>query len=230
MNMGGRPPVYDLTGEKFGYLSILGRDEQNPRKWNCLCACGGTKALTTAELRHGGRTSCGCGMGRKNHRDPFNLGRPGNLAMSTAVRSILPIPISVYLKSHVNLATGPCLLCQSVPARRLTLVYGIRSPLFPMTQNDIRNYIVVCERCWDEYRRYHRIGRTAGLPEYDATATTWLLLIRSRYATPVEESPVLNLLRPIADLYLEMRDQTLDNSGPSEGAAFEFAEKIKGAP
>lgn len=55
---------YDLTGQRFGYLTVISRAESDPkrkeRRWNCLCDCGEMTAVPSYRLRHGGVTSCGC--------------------------------------------------------------------------------------------------------------------------------------------------------------------------
>ena len=52
----------DLTGQRFGKLTVLAPAE-NIRKrtaWLCRCDCGQETVVTTARLRNGLRTSCGC--------------------------------------------------------------------------------------------------------------------------------------------------------------------------
>ena len=63
----GRPAI-DLTGKKFGRLTVLGRDmtrgqEPNTHKsayWKCLCDCGNEKSVRSDKLRNGQIQSCGC--------------------------------------------------------------------------------------------------------------------------------------------------------------------------
>ena len=56
------PKVLDLTGQKFGRLTALYRDEnKNGRTyWVCQCECGTIKSIQTTHLRSGAVTSCGC--------------------------------------------------------------------------------------------------------------------------------------------------------------------------
>lgn len=52
----------DLTGQRFGQLTVLSEAE-DPRKgphWNCKCDCGGEKVVCTSSLRRGLTRSCGC--------------------------------------------------------------------------------------------------------------------------------------------------------------------------
>lgn len=62
---------HDLTGEQFGKLTVLKKDESkgNDRiKWLCLCECGNTKTIRGSDLRSGKIKSCGCARIKGNHR------------------------------------------------------------------------------------------------------------------------------------------------------------------
>lgn len=52
----------DLTGKRFGRLTVLGRAENENGKvlWNCICDCGNTKVHTSGRLNSGVIASCGC--------------------------------------------------------------------------------------------------------------------------------------------------------------------------
>ncbi len=54
----------DLTGEKYGQLTVLGLNEKRGRSyyWDCVCSCGGTTVVGTHGLRRsdGPIKSCGC--------------------------------------------------------------------------------------------------------------------------------------------------------------------------
>ena len=54
----------DLTGQRFGKLTVVSRAENIGRDtaWLCRCDCGGEKAVRTANLRKGRTRSCGCGL------------------------------------------------------------------------------------------------------------------------------------------------------------------------
>lgn len=55
---------YDLTGQKFGYLTVLEKAGSDPKRaelrWLCKCECGNLTIVPSYRLRHGGVTSCGC--------------------------------------------------------------------------------------------------------------------------------------------------------------------------
>lgn len=53
----------DLTGQRFGKLTVVKRIENKPRggaQWICLCDCGNETIATTSSLRSGHKISCGC--------------------------------------------------------------------------------------------------------------------------------------------------------------------------
>ena len=55
----------DLTGKKFGRLTVLHLSEQrssdgNKAMWDCLCDCGNYCTVKGATLRDGKTQSCGC--------------------------------------------------------------------------------------------------------------------------------------------------------------------------
>lgn len=53
----------NLTGNKYGRLTVLGLDSRNQRgeyKWLCRCDCGTEKAYLTTSFKYGKTTSCGC--------------------------------------------------------------------------------------------------------------------------------------------------------------------------
>lgn len=55
--------LIDLTGRKFGRLTVIKRVGNNIRGevcWLCGCICGNTKIVIGDVLRRGGTNSCGC--------------------------------------------------------------------------------------------------------------------------------------------------------------------------
>lgn len=47
----------DLTGRRFGRLTVIGQDG---KKWLCRCICGGHKSVFSENLSAGRTRSCGC--------------------------------------------------------------------------------------------------------------------------------------------------------------------------
>lgn len=55
--------LIDLTGQKFGRLTVIGRDTDRPSKktyWVCQCDCGNFKSVRADSLNAGAIRSCGC--------------------------------------------------------------------------------------------------------------------------------------------------------------------------
>lgn len=68
-----RSCLIDLTGQRFGRLTVLGLDaERSTRKtyWICQCDCGNVKSCRADSLRAGNIVSCGC---KKREQDKQNL-------------------------------------------------------------------------------------------------------------------------------------------------------------
>lgn len=54
--------LIDLTGKKFGRLTVIGRSPvagKNP-KWDCICECGNEVRVRGDHMKAGNTTSCGC--------------------------------------------------------------------------------------------------------------------------------------------------------------------------
>lgn len=63
------PNFIDLTGQKYGRLTVLDRGPDRVRKsgrkivqWNCICDCGNKIVVSASDLRRGHTQSCGCYM------------------------------------------------------------------------------------------------------------------------------------------------------------------------
>ena len=54
--------LIDLTGQKFGKLTVIKRVESRNSKvvWECRCECGNVTYVSSADLRYGHTRSCGC--------------------------------------------------------------------------------------------------------------------------------------------------------------------------
>jgi len=59
--------VDDLTGERFGRLTVIERDYKTQKRmhargtyWICKCKCGNEKSIAAYRLKNGTTSSCGC--------------------------------------------------------------------------------------------------------------------------------------------------------------------------
>lgn len=59
-----KAPLYDLTGERFGKLTVIRKSPRHQRRrgatttWECRCDCGGLHDASRTNLRHGHTTRC----------------------------------------------------------------------------------------------------------------------------------------------------------------------------
>lgn len=75
----------DITGQKFGRLTVIGRAEKRHSRiyWACRCECGNTKEFLAFNVRSGHVKSCGClhreavtthgNAPRKNHSPEYRV-------------------------------------------------------------------------------------------------------------------------------------------------------------
>ena len=60
----GKGKLKDLSGQRFGKLTVQGRGEDDHRNqkvtWVCKCDCGAVKTIRGNDLVDGGVSSCGC--------------------------------------------------------------------------------------------------------------------------------------------------------------------------
>lgn len=57
------PAVIDMTGEKFGRLTVLayaGKTKDRKSLWRCICDCGNERTVMGKHMRSGHTASCGC--------------------------------------------------------------------------------------------------------------------------------------------------------------------------
>lgn len=66
-NMGYRAPLKDLTGQRFGKLTVVERAANREKKtmWVCRCDCGETIIVYSTHLLQSNSRSCGCGHPRR---------------------------------------------------------------------------------------------------------------------------------------------------------------------
>ena len=189
--------------------------------WRCLCDCGEVKILSTADLKWNGRKSCGCGLGRKKTRETALVG--GGLVMSNTLRSLIPERVANLMKNkYRRRADDECPACGYSPARRISMLYGIRSPLFTKVSEDPRNYMVVCELCYERFRKVY-----GSVPDKLGTPQTWATLILED-GDPDRVRPVkAQLLRPSLELFRNVEPRIEGVAyGMADIHAFALAEKI----
>ena len=69
-------PAVDLTGRRFGRLTVVerrGSDDLRKATWACACDCGKTTIVRGYNLRQGDTQSCGCLVGLVRRAQPETL-------------------------------------------------------------------------------------------------------------------------------------------------------------
>lgn len=73
--------LIDLTGKRFGRLTVIERDYETQKKkhsngtyWKCKCDCGNSKSISARCLTYGTTQSCGC-LGLETKQNNFNQAR-----------------------------------------------------------------------------------------------------------------------------------------------------------
>lgn len=61
----------DLTGQKFGLLTVVSRAENRKGRtcWLCRCDCGRERVVASRDLKSGKASSCGCQATRRGYMD-----------------------------------------------------------------------------------------------------------------------------------------------------------------
>lgn len=70
-------PLIDLTGRRFGRLTVLQRGPSAGRKarWMVRCECGTAKLVSGSSLCSGGTVSCGCARRERMAAGPAHPAR-----------------------------------------------------------------------------------------------------------------------------------------------------------
>ena len=73
--------IKDLTGQKFGKLTVVNKNEikHGRQYWNCICDCGKSVVASTTSLVTGKRKSCGCLNSVAEHEFAIYLDKSGYL-------------------------------------------------------------------------------------------------------------------------------------------------------
>lgn len=116
----------DLTGEKFGRLTVLTRYEENTkhgsRQWVCKCSCGKTTIVTTSKLNKGHTKSCGCLIGEKTWER--NRKKQEDLLGKTFGQLTVIAVLNELSVSKTALVTCKCSCGKTINIRSASLMSG----------------------------------------------------------------------------------------------------------
>jgi hypothetical protein len=130
-------PFIDLTGRKFGDLTVISRDVDKQKSttghatfWHCRCICGKMTSVRYYGLTHRkgssnqGTVSCGCIRGRRLHKE-YRRDLPA--AFGCLVASYKKsarqrgLPYTLTLDEFYDLTKGNCQYCGCEPGQFKTL-------------------------------------------------------------------------------------------------------------
>lgn len=71
--------LVDLTGQKFGRLTVVSREptKNGKTRWKSLCECGNTSVADYGALAYGTTTSCGCYIKERRGQSSITHGATG---------------------------------------------------------------------------------------------------------------------------------------------------------
>lgn len=120
----------DLTGQKFGKLTVLYRtnnNKQNKVMWHCKCDCGNERDIRASSLTSGVTKSCGCLQYEKSkelNNSIREYDEYGNIIKRTCQCCKRMLPIDEFYKNS-NTADGYSGVCKYCQAHSLQGRYNI---------------------------------------------------------------------------------------------------------
>ena len=113
-----RHDFINLTGHKYGKLTVLGFEKvrKSNRHWKCLCECGDITYLSSYLLTKGKVISCShsCGGTLPNNQAIVNRAYRSHLAMAKS-RDIVSY---LTIEEYSDIAKKPCVYCQDISIRK----------------------------------------------------------------------------------------------------------------
>lgn len=105
-------PTADLTGQRFGSLTVIERAEnRNGRPyWLCKCDCGTIKEVRGQHLRYGKIVSCGC-VGRENCRSSHITHKGTKTRLYFVYRNILNRCYNPKVRSYADYGAKGVKVC-----------------------------------------------------------------------------------------------------------------------
>jgi hypothetical protein len=155
--------LIDLTGQKFGFLTVLARagvDSTRKTTWQTQCVCGNVSVATGLNLKNGTTKSCGCLKHRKGEANPKY--RPISLDVKRE-RKRAGAQYKHWRKSVLT----RCPVCVRCGAENNLHAHHLKgSHEHPAFRFDPLNGITLCARC---HIAFHvSFGRRKGFTEDDA--------------------------------------------------------------
>lgn len=212
----GRPPLYDLTGQRFGALTVVGRDPRDSRFWSCKCDCGGNILSSTADLKHRGRKSCGCRNGRAHKGNGRDKGawadNPGYLSGVKGVKDTIAPEVARQLGPSDKRA---CAVCGAVPGRIVMSAFGYAHSAFRASVQDVEGVLTLCPVCHTLFRR----AMARAMDTYEPAS--WFLSVFPQDKLPPQTA------RGIANLLIKYQTEE-ESMSVAGGKVRKIAEEVLG--
>lgn len=157
----GRNSKIDLTGQKFGLLTVVSQHQADGRgtEWNCLCDCGRTVVRNGHAMRAGDVKTCGCGSHPLKYQDPSRAAFNELFAQYKKNARRAGRAFELTEEEFRQLTSGCCYLCGASPAQLgCYRVRGASTNTEPYLANGIdrvsndegytlSNCVPCCKRC-----------------------------------------------------------------------------------
>jgi hypothetical protein len=120
----------DLTGEKFGQLTVVSQNaasiDKSRRSWNCLCDCGVKVVFSTYKLREEIVRSCGCGLldkARKAIETSHQLGVASQMSIQDGIL-LIERQTKAMVEFNEEMRKGIALIVESRRMRAEGMIVG----------------------------------------------------------------------------------------------------------
>lgn len=158
----------DLTGLRFGRLTVVSRDGTSPgrsARWLCLCECGTEKAISSHSLRVMNQKSCGC---LQREKAKALMTKHGRYRDSDYIRELGDKRRAMKLNAHVEVVShaavyerdmGLCHLC-GLPVEKGDFHLDHRIPLIAGGEHSYANCFTSHATC--NYRKGRKMPEECG--------------------------------------------------------------------
>lgn len=155
--------LLDLTGQKYGLLTVLGRagrDTTGKTTWRCHCECGSESTVVGLNLKTRTTKSCGCLKHRKGEANPKY--RPISLDVARERKRA-----GAQFRNWRAAVMQRCPVCIRCGAEAKLHAHHLNgSNEFPESRFDTLNAVTLCADC---HVKFHvTFGRKKGFTEMDA--------------------------------------------------------------
>jgi hypothetical protein len=147
----------DLSGMKFGMLTVIKRVGENNRRspiYLCRCDCGKEKEILAKSFKYGGTKSCGC-LNKKTIR---KHGEPEEVLLNNIFLDYVKNAqarkrsFEITKEEFKNIIDGNCFYCGSPPSntkkiRNNTYVYNGIDRIDNSIGYEIDNCVSCCKKC-----------------------------------------------------------------------------------